>query len=138
VGSQPRADPPHPALDAVEKGEADALVVAKLDRLSRSMKDFGMVLERHQKRGWSLIALDVGVDTSTPSGEAMAHMLATFARYERRPIGERTNAALAVRKEHGTKSGKPIGRPAYSIRWCAQDYGGCERRVGATGALPTT
>lgn len=86
------------ALEAVEGGQADALCVAKLDRLSRSLLDFAGLMERSRKRGWSLVALDLGVDTSTPSGEMMASVLATFAQFERRLIGERTRAALAEKR----------------------------------------
>ena len=59
--------------------------MSKLDRLSRSMLDFADLLERRSKEeGWSIVALDLGVDTSTPTGEAMANMTATFSRLERR------------------------------------------------------
>src|ERR1700684_2002591 len=71
------------ALRALKAGEASALVVSKLDRLSRSMIDFTGVMEKAQKQGWALIALDLGVDMTTPAGEAMANMLATFAQFER-------------------------------------------------------
>src|SRR5438046_833544 len=50
------------ALQAVENGTADALVVAKLDRLSRSMLDFCTLMVRSQKKRWALVALDLGVD----------------------------------------------------------------------------
>ena len=75
------------ALKALEEGKASALVVAKLDRLSRSMIDFTALMGTAQKRHWALVALDCAVDTSTPSGEAMANMLATFAQFERGPAG---------------------------------------------------
>ena len=67
------------ALRALERGEASALVVAKLDRLSRSMLDFSKLMAKATREHWALVALDVAVDTSTPSGEAMANMLATSA-----------------------------------------------------------
>ncbi|HXH89191.1 MAG TPA: recombinase family protein [Gaiellaceae bacterium] len=95
------------ALRALEAREASALVVAKLDRLSRSMIDFTGVMAKAQKQGWALVALDCAVDTSTPAGEAMANMLATFAQFERRLIGQRTRDALAVKKREGV----PLGRP---------------------------
>src|SRR3954452_15152564 len=72
------------ALRVLKAGEASALVVAKLDRLSRSMLDFTALMAKAQKQSWALVALDCAVDTSTPAGEAMAHMLATFAQFERR------------------------------------------------------
>ncbi len=95
------------ALQAVERGDAQALVVAKLDRLSRSLLDFASLIDRGRKRGWSLVALDLGVDTSTPSGEMMASVLATFAQFERRLIGQRTRDALAVKRAQGVQLGQP-------------------------------
>ena len=95
------------ALEAVEAGRAEGLVVAKLDRLSRSLLDFAALMERARKRGWNLIALDLGVDTSTPAGEMMASVLATFAQFERRLIGQRTKDALAVKRAQGVRLGRP-------------------------------
>jgi DNA invertase Pin-like site-specific DNA recombinase len=86
---------------------AKALVVAKLDRLSRSLVDFGSIMERARKKGWSLAALDLGVDATTPAGEMIANAMATIAQFERHLIGERTKAALAVRKAQGAKLERP-------------------------------
>ena len=94
------------AIRALESGEADALVVSRLDRLSRSMADFSALMARAQKRGWALVALDC-VDTTSPSGEMMAHVLATFAAYERRLISQRTKDALAVKRAQGVRLGRP-------------------------------
>jgi DNA invertase Pin-like site-specific DNA recombinase len=63
------------ALEAIERGEADTLVVAKLDRLSRSLLDFAGIMDRSRRKGWSLVALDLALDTTTPSGELMANTL---------------------------------------------------------------
>ena len=93
------------ALEALRSGEARALVVAKLDRLSRSMFDFTALMDRAQRQGWALIALDSAVDTTTPAGEAMANVLATFAQFERRLIGQRTREAMAAKKAAGTVFG---------------------------------
>jgi DNA invertase Pin-like site-specific DNA recombinase len=95
------------ALDQLERKRADGLVVAKLDRLSRSMLDFTAVMAKAQKQGWALVALDCAVDTTTPAGEAMAHVLATFAQFERRLIGQRTREALAVKRKQGVRLGRP-------------------------------
>jgi DNA invertase Pin-like site-specific DNA recombinase len=54
-----------------------------------------------------LVILDLGVDTTTPSGEMIANVMATFAQFERRLIGQRTKDALAVRKRQGAKLGRP-------------------------------
>ena len=95
------------ALQAVRGGEAAGLIVAKLDRLSRSVIDAAQTIERARREGWNLVALDLGVDFSTAAGEAMAHMTAVFAQLERRLIAERTRAALAVRKAQGVRLGRP-------------------------------
>lgn len=99
------------ALEALKDGDADALVVAKLDRLSRSMLDFASIMAAAQKQGWGLIALDCAVDTTTPAGEAMANVLATFAQFERRLISQRTKDALAAKKEQGIRLGRPQSLP---------------------------
>ncbi len=95
------------ALDLLARHEADALVVSKLDRLSRSMLDFAGLMDRSRLEGWSLVALDLGVDTSTPAGEMMANVLATFSHFERRLIGQRTKDALAVKRDQGVQLGRP-------------------------------
>ncbi len=90
---------------------AEALVVAKLDRLSRSLLDFAALTERARQGGWQLVALDLGVETATPSGEMMANVLATFAQFERRPIGQRTRDVLAAKKQAGARLGRPVTIP---------------------------
>src|SRR5437763_3530405 len=86
---------------ALDTGEAEVLVVSKLDRLSRSMLDFAALMERSRANDWAIVALDCAVDTTTPAGEAMANVLATFAQFERRLIGQRTAEALEVRRAAG-------------------------------------
>jgi len=103
------------ALQALEAGEAKALVVAKLD-LSRSMLDFAALITTPQKQRWVLVALDCAVDTSTPAGEAMAHVLATFGQFERRLIGQRTKEALAAKKASGVRLGRPPTVPQAVVR----------------------
>ena len=95
------------AIERLEAGDASVLVVAKLDRLSRSLMDFAALMERSRQQGWALVALDLGVDTSTPHGEMIASVMASFAQYERRLIGLRTKDALAVKKAEGVRLGRP-------------------------------
>jgi DNA invertase Pin-like site-specific DNA recombinase len=104
-----------PALETARKelasGAADALVVAKADRLSRSLIDFVGIMQEAQKQGWSLVALDVPVDLSTLMGEMLASIMATFANLERRLIGERTRDALAEKRAAGVRLGRPRQLP---------------------------
>ena len=96
------------ALDALASGEADALVVARLDRATRSLANLTTLMATAQKQSWALVALDCAVDTSTPTGEAMISMTGVFSQLERRLISERTKAALAVVRAKGEKK---LGRP---------------------------
>jgi DNA invertase Pin-like site-specific DNA recombinase len=95
------------ALEALSAGRAHVLVTSKLDRLSRSVLDFASLMQQAERERWSIVVLDVNVDTSTPSGEMMANVVAAFAQYERRLISERTKRALAVKKAEGVKLGRP-------------------------------
>ena len=121
------------ALRVLEEGKASALVVAKLDRLSRSMIDFTALMGTAQKQHWALVALDCAVDTSTPSGEAMANMLATFAQFERRLISQRTKEALAVKQRAGRQARATAdvaagGRAADPAAACARRLAAEDRR----------
>ena len=95
------------ALGAVESGTAEGLVVAKLDRLSRSMIDFAGLVVRAKKRKWNIVALDLGLDLSTPNGKFMANVMASVAEWERETIAQRTREALAVARQRGVRLGRP-------------------------------
>lgn len=95
------------ALADLKRGDADALAVAKLDRLSRNVHDLSGWLETATRQGWDLIALDLRIDTSTAIGAAMAQVAATFSELERKRIGERTRDALAAKKAQGVRLGRP-------------------------------
>jgi DNA invertase Pin-like site-specific DNA recombinase len=123
------------ALQALRKKEAEGLVVAKLDRLSRSMIDFTGVMGTAQKEGWALVALDCAVDTTTPAGEAMANVLATFAQFERRLISQRTREALAVKKAQGVRIGRPAVVAAAVISLIQQQRGDGQSYAGIASGL---
>jgi DNA invertase Pin-like site-specific DNA recombinase len=95
------------ALAVLGAGKAAALVVAKVDRLSRSVLDFSTVVARAERQGWAVVALDLGLDMSTPTGALMASIVAAVSEYERRLIGQRTKDALAARKAAGVVLGRP-------------------------------
>src|SRR6266566_1674728 len=69
------------------------------------------MMAKATRQGWALVALDCAVDTTTPAGEAMANVLATFAQFERRLIGQRTREALAVKRSEGVRLGRPPTLP---------------------------
>lgn len=96
------------ALAELKAGRAEILAVAKLDRLSRSVADFAGLLETSTRQRWALVCLDLGVDTSTTVGAAMAQVTCTFAELERKRIGERTREGMAKIK---ADTGKHMGRP---------------------------
>jgi DNA invertase Pin-like site-specific DNA recombinase len=109
------------ALVELDHGRADALMVAKLDRLSRSLLDFSGLMERARRRGWTIVALDLGLDTSTPAGEMMANILAVFSQFERRLIGQRTKDALAAKRASGVRLGRPRAIPADVVERIVSD-----------------
>lgn len=85
------------ALDLLASGQADGLVVAKLDRLSRSIINASNILEAAQSQGWSLVVLDMSLDLTTAAGRMMANQFIVFAQYERELIGERTKSFQVAR-----------------------------------------
>lgn len=95
------------ALAALRAGEADVLVVARIDRLSRSMIDFATVMQAASTQGWAFVSLDLGVDTSSPNGRLMANLFAAFAEFEKELIRQRTREALAAAKARGVRLGRP-------------------------------
>lgn len=111
VASGGRDDRPvlEAALARLDAGDADALVVAKLDRLTRSVRHLLAVADRSRDRSWSLVLLDSGADLATAAGRGVVSMLASVAEMERGLISERTRDALAARRAAGVKLGRPSG-----------------------------
>ncbi|WP_367645980.1 recombinase family protein [Paenarthrobacter ureafaciens] len=99
------------ALNRLDGGESDILCVAKLDRISRSVHQGSGLIDRAQRKGWSLVALDFGLDMSTPAGEMVSNVLLSTAQYERRLIGQRTKDALAAKRAAGVRLGRPQQLP---------------------------
>ncbi len=109
------------AREILRRGEAAGLVVAKMDRLSRSLLDFTTIMAEAQQQGWNLIALDCPVDLGTPMGEAMVSVAAVFSQLERRMISDRTKAALAVKKAQGVRLGRPRVMPDHVVARIARE-----------------
>jgi DNA invertase Pin-like site-specific DNA recombinase len=118
-GSTGRAALAH-ALTALRAGQAQALVVARLDRPARSLSEAAHLIERARGEGWNLVALDLGLDLSTRAGKRIATAFTIAAEWERRLRSERTREALARRRAEGKRLGTPRRAPAETvakIRW---------------------
>jgi DNA invertase Pin-like site-specific DNA recombinase len=95
------------ALALLAAGEAGALIVKRIDRASRRTADFANLLHLAEQQGWQVIVTELGIDTRTPMGKAMANIAVTFAELERDFIRQRTREALAVKKNQGVTLGRP-------------------------------
>ncbi|GAA0295552.1 recombinase family protein [Psychrosphaera haliotis] len=91
-------------LDYVREGEA--IVVTKLDRLGRSVADLANISKLLEDKGVGLIVLDQGIDTTTPHGKLMFHMIAAVAEFELSLRYERQMEGIAKAKEQGVKFGR--------------------------------
>jgi DNA invertase Pin-like site-specific DNA recombinase len=94
----------HKAIDQLREG--DVLVIWKLDRLSRSLKDLLTLLERIQEAGAGFRSLTEQIDTTSPAGQMMMQMLGAFAQFERSMVQERTRLGLKHAREQGRVGGR--------------------------------
>jgi len=95
------------ALARLDSGEAEALLVVKLDRLTRSVRDLGELLDRYFGRndGPALLSVADQIDTRSAAGRLVLNVLASVSQWEREAIGERTATALAHKKAKGERVG---------------------------------
>ena len=104
-----------PGLNALmadaRRGLFGVVVVWRFDRFARSVKQLVSALEEFRALGIEFVSHQEAIDTSTPMGKAMFTIVAAMAELERSVIRERVNAGLEYAREHGTKSGRPVGRP---------------------------
>ncbi|GAB47574.1 recombinase family protein [Mobilicoccus pelagius] len=94
------------ALAGLDAGEARCLMVARLDRMTRSVSGLARILARAQESGWEVVMLSPGIDTTDPAGRFTTNILACAAQYERDLIGQRTREALAHKKSQGGTLGR--------------------------------
>lgn len=92
---------------AAKRREIDVIVVWKLDRWGRSLVDLMNSLEELTALQVGFVSMTEAIDLTTPSGKALAGMLAVFAQFEREMLRERVKAGIA----HARANGKPHGRP---------------------------
>jgi site-specific DNA recombinase len=91
---------------------ADSLLIPKLDRLTRSVRDIGFLIEKYFQK-YGLLSVEDHLDTTTAAGKMLINILTTFGQYEREAIGERTAAAKRYQKSMGRYVG---GHPPYGWR----------------------
>lgn len=103
-------------LEAARRREIDVVLVCRLDRWGRSVTDLLATLQELEHLGVGFISLTEALDLTTPSGRAMAGLLAIFAEFEREILRERTRAGLA----HARENGKRLGRPATAAAHTAE------------------
>ena len=94
------------ALAALEVGRADTLIVAKLDRLTRSVRDLGtLVMGPFAAGRAALVSVADSIDTASAAGRLVLHVLVSVSQWEREAIGERTADALAELRAQGIQLG---------------------------------
>jgi DNA invertase Pin-like site-specific DNA recombinase len=112
-GAAPLANRPglSQAIEMLQAGKAGVLLVAKLDRATRSLAGLVELLALANRGGWQIVAIDMLIDTTTPMGRAMVHIAGVFAELERALASARTKDALAAKKAQGYRLGGPVTLP---------------------------
>src|SRR6266849_1403033 len=99
-------------LTLVDAGEVQAVIIAKLDRLTRSVKDLCTLLERFERRGVALVSVAESLDTGSAAGRLVLNIMTAVSQWEREAIGERTRDAMS----HKRTNGERVGNIAYGYR----------------------
>jgi DNA invertase Pin-like site-specific DNA recombinase len=99
-------------MQAARRWELDAILVWRLDRWGRSLADLVLTLKELSDLGVGFVSLTEALDLTTPTGRALAGLLAVFAEFEREILRERVKAGIA----HARKEGRPHGRPPTARR----------------------
>lgn len=103
-------------IQDMERRKFEMLLVWKLDRAFRSVIHASNTIKRLNVLGIDFFSLsDPGLDTSSPQGQFLINILASVAELERETIIQRINAGISHSRQHGTKSGRPIGRPKVRV-----------------------
>jgi DNA invertase Pin-like site-specific DNA recombinase len=112
-------------LAMVDAGEVQTVIIAKLDRLTRSVKDLCTLLERFERRGVALVSVAESLDTSSAAGRLVLNIMTAVSQWEREAIGERTRDAMRHKRSNGERVGNiPYGyRLAADGRHLEQDPG---------------
>lgn len=97
------------ALDRLDRGDAGAIFVTRIDRLARSTKDFLSIVDRANANGWRIVMLDLNLDTATYQGRFVVTVMSALAEMERAIIAERQKDVHKDRREKGLKWGVDLG-----------------------------
>jgi len=92
-------------LAQVDAGAVDVVIVAKLDRLTRSVRDLADLLDQFERKGVALVSVSESLDTGTAAGRLVLNIMASVSQWEREAIGERTREALRHKKANGKRVG---------------------------------
>src|SRR5437762_222185 len=92
-------------LTLVDERKVQTVIIAKLDRLTRSVKDLAELLERFQRRGVSLVSVAESLDTGSAAGRLVINIMTAVSQWEREAIGERTRDAMRHKKSSGQRVG---------------------------------
>ena len=97
-------------LALIDGRAVDVVIIAKLDRLTRSVKDLAELLERFTKRGVSLVSVAESLDTGSAAGRLVLNIMTAVSQWEREAIGERTRDAMSHKRAKGERVGTiPFG-----------------------------
>lgn len=104
-------------LALVEAGAIDTVIIAKLDRLTRSVADLAELLKRFERRGVSLVSVADSLGTRSAAGRLVLNIMVSVSQWEREAIGERTRDAMRHKRANGERVGTvPFGyRPAAGL-----------------------
>jgi putative DNA-invertase from lambdoid prophage Rac len=101
-------------LEAARRREIDVVLVWRLDRWGRSVTDLLATLQELEHLGVGFVSLTEALDLTTPTGRAMAGLLAVFAEFEREILRERVRAGLAHARQNGQRLGRPLTAALYA------------------------
>lgn len=131
------------ALSRLDKGDAHALIVTRIDRLARSTTDFLSIVDRAAKNNWRLVLLDLNLDTSTYQGRFVTTIMSALAEMERGIIAERQKDVHKHRRDSGQVWGVDLGPKKripqdvldriYAERDAGQSMNGIARILNAEG-----
>jgi DNA invertase Pin-like site-specific DNA recombinase len=102
-------------MEAARRREIDIVLVWRLDRWGRSVTDLLATLQELEHLGVGFVSLTEALDLTTPTGRAMAGLLAIFAEFEREILSERTRAGLAEARRNGKRLGRPATAAVHSV-----------------------